>query len=124
MKLLIVEDEEDLRCLLREIAKVAGYTVFEAATGTSAVETARNVYPDVILMDVNLPEMDGWSAMKAIRETVSLHNVPIIFCSASHEASLRHEKHPPPHSSFLLKPFTVEELLVVLRHHSDGNTGQ
>lgn len=81
--ILIVEDNSDSRELLRMFLENAGYAVLEAANGRDAIELAREVRPDLVMIDLNLPVLDGISAAREIRQIEDLGTVPIIANSAS-----------------------------------------
>lgn len=81
--ILVVEDNSDSREMLRIFLEKAGYNVQEAENGRDAVDLAREVYPDLVMIDLNLPVMDGISAAREIRRLDGLQNVPIIANSAS-----------------------------------------
>ncbi|HEX8686632.1 MAG TPA: response regulator [Pyrinomonadaceae bacterium] len=82
---LVVEDYDDARELMSIWLKGSGYRVVEARDGEEAVEAARRECPDVVIMDMSLPTLDGLSATAAIRRIEELCHVPVIACSA-HEA--------------------------------------
>ena len=86
---LVVEDEEDIRFLLRTVLESVGCRVVEAATGKEAVEAAVEAPPNLILMDISLPLLDGLSATRQIRAEASVRGVPIIAVSAYHTAKRR-----------------------------------
>ena len=79
---LLVEDYADSRLMMRLLLEMSGYRIVEAETGREAVEFAERECPDVILMDLSLPEIDGLTATKFIRELEILRDVPIIALSA------------------------------------------
>ena len=81
-KVLIVEDNEDTRGFMRFLVESYGYQVIEAADGIEALERFKHQHPDVVLMDISLPFVDGLTAAKAIRELDVLGKVPIIVVSA------------------------------------------
>src|ERR1041385_3078049 len=85
LKVLLVEDVEDTRLFMRLELERHGFIVFEAADGRSAVHTAVSERPDIILMDLTLPVMDGFAAARLIRKNQSLKEVPIIAVTAHHE---------------------------------------
>ncbi len=80
--ILIAEDNEDAREMLRVFLENLGYAVIEARTGREAVEAACRKHPDLILMDLNMPEMDGLSAIRWIRAVADLEEIPILANSA------------------------------------------
>lgn len=77
-KVLVIEDNENNLYLMRFILGQLGHTVIEARDGASGVEMARTSMPDLILMDIQLPVMDGYDATRRIREEDALKEVPII----------------------------------------------
>ncbi|HEX5874105.1 MAG TPA: response regulator, partial [Pyrinomonadaceae bacterium] len=89
LKLLLVEDFEDTRLFMRLELEDQGFIVFEAENGQIAVDMAIREKPDVILMDLTLPLMDGFEATKLIRQHDGLKNVPIIAVTAHQEDDFR-----------------------------------
>jgi CheY-like chemotaxis protein len=81
-KILIVEDYTDTRFLMRILLESFGYEVLEAADGLEAVESIKNQLPDLILMDISLPFMDGLTATKVIRSFDGTSKIPIIAVTA------------------------------------------
>ena len=80
--ILVVEDFEDARELLGMWLRSKGYAVVEAADGREAVEVARRECPDLVIMDLGLPVLDGLSATKLIRQVEEVCRVPVVACSA------------------------------------------
>jgi len=81
--ILIAEDQDDDREMMRIFLEGEGYNVVEAENGRDAIDVAQESEPDLILIDLNMPEMDGTSAVREIRRFESLRNVPVIANSAS-----------------------------------------
>jgi CheY-like chemotaxis protein len=81
--ILIAEDQEDAREMMRIFLEGQGYEVVEAANGRDAIDLAKVEDPDLILMDLNMPEVDGLSAVREIRSFERLRNVPVIANSAN-----------------------------------------
>lgn len=80
--ILVVEDYEDTREFMKFLLERYGYQVVEAADGIEAVERFKNLHPDLILMDISLPVVDGLTATKAIRESYKGEKIPIIAVTA------------------------------------------
>lgn len=89
LTVLVVEDDEDIRLAMRLALEDFGYRVVEASTGEEAVETAWRTCPNIILMDLSLPVLDGLSATKRIRQDPQMQDVPIVAVTAHHEAQFR-----------------------------------
>ena len=110
---LVVEDEADIRFLLRAVLESEGYRVAEATTGKDAVSAALEIVPQLILMDISLPLLDGLSATRQIKVEESLRDVPIVAVSAYHTA--RRRAIQAGCSDLIGKPVDVEKLKAVVR---------
>lgn len=110
LKLLLVEDFEDTRLVLRLQLEDIGFIVFEAENGQVAVETAIREKPDVILMDLTLPLMDGFAATKLIRQNEALKNVPVIAITAHQEVDFRSDAKASGFDAYVTKPIDVNWL--------------
>ena len=98
-----------------------GFRVVEAADGANAVELAPLELPDLILMDLSMPFLDGFAAMQRIRSLIGLHNVPVIIVSAHESPELRSDALAFGCSDFITKPVQLETLISsVERHISTG----
>jgi two-component system, cell cycle response regulator DivK len=110
LKVLLVEDFEDTRLFMRLELEDQGFIVFEAENGQVAVETAIRENPDVILMDLTLPLMDGFEATKLIRQNEALKNVPIIAVTAHQEDDFRNDAKASGFDAYVTKPIDVNWL--------------
>jgi CheY-like chemotaxis protein len=79
---LLVEDNEDNRIIYATALRYAGYAVFEAITGTDGVAQARSNRPELILMDISVPELDGWEATAIIKADPATKHIPVIAVTA------------------------------------------
>jgi CheY-like chemotaxis protein len=110
LKVLIVEDVEDARLYMRIELEQEGFIVFEAADGRAAVEAAARDKPDIILMDLSLPKMDGLAAAKQIREDERFKNVPLIAVTAHQENDFRAGARDSVFDAYITKPLDVNWL--------------
>ena len=110
LKVLLVEDFEDTRLFMRLELEEQGFIVFEAENGQVAVESAIREKPDVILMDLTLPLMDGFAATKLIRQNEQLKNVPIIAVTAHQESDFRNDAKASGFDAYVTKPIDVNWL--------------
>ena len=110
LKVLVVEDFEDTRLFLRLALEDHGFIVFEAENGEKAVENANREKPDVILMDLTMPLMDGFDAAKLIRQNEKLKNVPIIAITAHQETDFRSGAKDSGFDAYVTKPIDVHWL--------------
>lgn len=126
---LVVEDGNTLRKLLRMWLERHGCRVVEAANGREAVEAVKRKRPDLILMDLHLPKMDGFSAARRIRELAGLsEDVPILAVSADSElgAEARNpstEERDVGFTDFVPKPFSPAQLGDILDHYLPARGG-
>jgi CheY-like chemotaxis protein len=107
---LVVEDHEDTRFMLRYLLEMRGCQVVEAIDGEEAVSLAGRMPPDLILMDLTLPHMDGLAAMLLIRELATLHHVPVVFLSGHAQPDLRAAALATGGNDYLVKPLQLSEL--------------
>ena len=111
---MVVDDFADTRSMLRIWLEQRGYRVLEAEDGKQAVKIAQLEHPDLILMDLFMPEIDGFAAAIHIRKRVELRDVPIIAISAYGElgigAQLEHEALSVGFNGYVAKPFTSNQL--------------
>jgi CheY-like chemotaxis protein len=114
-RVLVVEDHDDTRFMLRTVLEMFDFAVVEATDGKSAIETATLECPDLILMDLTLPEVDGLVATRTIRSKTVLADVPIIFLSGRAELTRRHEAFEAGCNDFLIKPVEIDRMIGVIR---------
>ncbi len=115
---LVVEDHEDTRCMLRTILELRGcIRVVEAEDGEMAIALARNVHIDLILMDTDLPLLDGYTATRRIRDFTSTREVPIVFLSGYAQPWAEAKAFAAGCTEYLVKPFALDELSSVLERH-------
>jgi two-component system cell cycle response regulator DivK len=110
LKVLVVEDVEDTRFYMRLELEQQGFIVFEADNGRAAVDLAAQEIPDVILMDLSLPLMDGFAAAKLIRQNDLLQRVPIIAVTAHHETDFRADAKAAGFDAYVTKPIDIDSL--------------
>jgi CheY-like chemotaxis protein len=82
---LVADDESAIRLLCRVNLRLAGMEVLEAANGATAIEIARRELPDIILLDVMMPEVDGWEVVAELARDVATRDIPIVFLTARSE---------------------------------------
>jgi CheY-like chemotaxis protein len=108
--ILVAEDERDIRELIAFTLRLGGFEVEEATNGMEAVEKARKVRPDLIIMDVRMPKMTGYEACQELKETDETRDIPVVFLSAKgQETEIKHGMELGA-VDYILKPFEAEQL--------------
>ena len=114
-RILVVEDTEDNRQIVRDLLASAGYELIEAADGEAGVAMAAAHKPDLILMDLQLPVMDGYEATRRIKADPALQHIPIIavtsYALSGDEARIR----AAGCDGYVAKPFSPRQLLAKVR---------
>ena len=110
--ILVVDDEPVLRVLMREILQDEGYAVIDASDGQGMLELLQGVHPDLVLMDVMMPGIDGREAYQALRSWTDMSDLPVVMMSAAVQPS----KLDPSIAAFLRKPFDLTELVELVAH--------
>jgi CheY-like chemotaxis protein len=111
---LVVEDFEDNRFMMRRLLEMSGYRVVEAVNGKQAVEKAESERPDIILMDLSLPMLDGLAATRQIRTQDGLGKVPIVAVSAHDSADFHAEALAAGCNEYVTKPIDFDQLVQLL----------
>jgi DNA-binding response OmpR family regulator len=113
-RVLVVDDEAPIRLLCRVNLEAEGMQVLEAADGLAGVEAARAERPDVILLDVMMPGMDGWQVAERLVEDDSTNHIPLIFLTARAELRDRARGLELGGVDYITKPFNPVELASVV----------
>ena len=108
--IMVVEDYEDTRLLLKYGLQGLGYKVVEASNGQEAVDMAAREHPDLILMDLDLPILDGIAATQQIRQQSTLNNVPIVAVTAYPMSYTRVKAFAKGCDDYMAKPIDMSEL--------------
>jgi DNA-binding response OmpR family regulator len=115
-RVLVVDDEAPIRLLCRVNLEAEDIEVLEAADGISGVETARAEHPDVILLDVMMPGMDGWQVAESLMEDEATSHIPLIFLTARAELRDRARGLELGGIDYVTKPFNPVELASLVRN--------
>ncbi len=110
-KILIAEDDEDSLDMLSRRLKLQGFDVVTAATGSDAIAVAVSEKPDVVVMDLNMPDMTGWEATRKIKADPATKAIPVIALSAHATSGDHDEAHEAGCDAFETKPVDLNRLL-------------
>jgi DNA-binding response OmpR family regulator len=109
-KVLVAEDEPDIRGLIVFSLQYAGYEVIEALNGEDAVKLAEAEQPDLILLDVRMPKMNGYEACSVLKAQDSTRGIPVVFLSARGQETEIKQGLELGAEEYILKPFAPDEL--------------
>ena len=113
-KVLLVEDTEDNRQMMRKLLEMSGFHVVEATNGREAVEVASRARPQIILMDLSLPFIDGLAATRQIRRLPGMSKVPIVAVSAHDTADFHTDALDAGCNAYITKPINYPELETIV----------
>jgi two-component system, cell cycle response regulator DivK len=113
--ILLVEDNEDNRIIYSTVLRHVGYQVVEAADGLQAVALARSAHPDLILMDISIPHLDGWEATRILRKDPATQHTPIIALTAHALPDDRQRAVQLGFTGYLAKPVEPRTVLAEVR---------
>jgi two-component system, OmpR family, alkaline phosphatase synthesis response regulator PhoP len=114
-KILIVDDEMTVRRLVKRLLSKE-YAVIEAENGVEAIDIAKSQKPDLILMDMMMPKMDGLSACYEIKQDVSTRQIPVVMLTAiTHDLNKRLSENVMGANGYITKPFNAVELISTIR---------
>jgi two-component system cell cycle response regulator DivK len=113
--ILIVEDQEDNRIIMKDLLLSADYEVIEAVTGEEGVTAAETHRPDLILMDIQLPGLDGYEATRRIKDNPDLKEIPIIVVTSYALSGDDVKAFEAGCDAYIAKPFSTRELLAKIR---------
>jgi two-component system cell cycle response regulator DivK len=114
-RILVIEDTEDNRQIIRDLLSSVGYELIEAVDGLAGVALAQKERPDLILMDIQLPEIDGYEATRRIRAIPELAKVPIIAVTSYALSGDEAKTREAGCDGYVAKPFSPRQLLAKVR---------
>lgn len=119
-RILIIEDQEDNRKIMHDLLSRAGFELIEAVNGEEGVKLAQSERPDLILMDIQLPIVDGYEATRRIREIVELKSIPIIAMTSYALSGDEVKTREAGCNGYVAKPFSPRQLLAKVREFLPG----
>jgi two-component system cell cycle response regulator DivK len=122
-RILVVEDNEKNMKLFRDVLSATGYRTLEATTGGEAVEMATEHAPDLVLMDIQMPDIDGVEALRRLRADARTSSLRVLAVTAQAMQGDREHFLAAGFDGYLSKPVNVQELLGTVRRYCDGEAG-
>ena len=120
LTILLVEDNEDNRIIYTTVLRHVGYDVIEAVDGVEAIALARSARPDLILMDISIPEIDGWEATRILLQDEETRSIPIIALTAHALQDDRERAVKLGFTSYLAKPVEPRAVVAEVRRWIGG----
>jgi len=114
-RVLVVEDERDVADLIRYNLTKEGYDVVVAPTGSDALKQAREVHPDLVLLDIMVPQLNGWEVCRRLKQDVDTKNIPVIMVTGRVEEGDKVLGFEMGADDYVTKPFSPRELLARIR---------
>ena len=119
-QILVVEDNDKNMKLFRDVLLATGYRTLEATTGGQAVELAVDHAPDLVLMDIRLPDIDGVEALSRLRADERTASIPVLVVTAQAMQGDREQFLTAGFDGYISKPVNVVELVATVRKHCEG----
>jgi two-component system, cell cycle response regulator DivK len=116
-RILVIEDQEDNRRIVRDLLTSVGYELIEAVTGEEGVAMAESQRPNLILMDIQLPGLDGYEATRRIKANPELSSIPIIAVTSYALSGDDVKAREAGCDNYVTKPFSPRALLAKIREH-------
>jgi len=116
-RILVVEDQDDLRGVLRDLFTSSGYDVVEAADGETGVAMAKSDRPNIILMDIQMPVVDGYEATRQIKADPGLTSIPIVAVSSFAMKGDEEKARAAGCDEYVTKPYSPIQLLRMVRSY-------
>ncbi len=119
-KVLVVEDDTDNRHIVAKVLSVAGYEIVEAADGIEALSLAHSTQPDLILMDLALPRLDGWEATRQLKSDPATRTIPVVALTAVAMRGDEEEARAAGCDDYITKPARPAIIREVVRKYTGG----
>jgi two-component system cell cycle response regulator DivK len=116
-RILVVEDQEDNRQIIRDLLSATDYEIMEAESGEEALAAGAKERPDLILMDIQMPLMDGYEVTRRIKADPALRSIPIIAVTAYTLGGEEQKARAAGCDGYVLKPYSPRELLAKIRQY-------
>lgn len=119
VQILFVDDDPTTLSMLNRIAQLAGHHAHTAQSGPKALEMAEALHPDLIVLDLMMPDMDGLSVLAELQARPQIADVPVVVLSAGSEMDAAERALEAGAKAYLLKPISIHTLTEVIREHTE-----
>ncbi len=122
-RVLVVDDQQEILDLTATVLAGAGYHVVTASSGSDALGQVWDGSFDLVLLDINMPHMDGWETLRLLRADEELHGLPVVMFSVKGEITDQVQSLKEGASGYITKPFVVDDLIKGVRRALDSRRG-
>ena len=119
-KILVVDDQQEIRDVTEAVLSQGGYEISTASSGDEALGHLARAPCDLVLLDINMPEMDGWETLRVLRADEQLSDLAVVMFSVKGEVSDKVHSLQQGASGYITKPFVVDELLARVKRILDS----
>jgi two-component system response regulator RpaA len=119
-RILVVDDDHLIRQMVHDLLQIADFEVSEAVDGADGLAQAATVRPDLILLDLMLPDMDGYTVCRNLKANQTTSTIPVVFVTASADLGLNRQAYAAGAAACITKPFQVDALLTVINTTLQG----
>lgn len=113
--ILIADDEADVRELVADVLETSGYKVLQAVNGKDALEKITQAKPDLVILDIRMPEMTGFEVCRKAKSTPALRHIPIIYITASSQKITEQVMADTMANGHVFKPFEIQTILDLIK---------
>jgi len=110
-RILVIDDDRDVLDLTSAILRDGGYTVLAALSGRGGLAASRRERPDLILLDINMPDMDGWEVLRLLKIDESTREIPVAMFSIRYDLREKMEALKRSADDYIVKPFSYDDML-------------
>ncbi len=115
-KILVIEDDADARMMLSLALKSSGYVVFGAENGKEGLQLFKEEKPDLVILDVVMPLMDGWEVLRRIKAGFKSRRIPVIMVTGKSEDADKVKGYDSGADFYVTKPYDIQKLLPIIRN--------
>lgn len=116
-KVLVIEDDTDLRLLIKKILEIIDLQIIEAKSGSLGLQLAKQHQPDLIISDIDMPEISGYDVLKQIKEDTVTARIPFIFLTGRVDDDSHNHALQLGATFYMTKPFRIDDLLITVAHY-------
>ncbi len=123
IRIVVIDDDPTIVKVVRIILQTNGFEVIEALNGAEALDLVENELPDIVLLDIMMPEMDGFEVLRRLKENEATKEIPVVFLTAKTGAEYVNRGVEMGASEYIIKPFSPAALIAKINELTDSGNG-